>query len=71
MKLLNIVLFVVIFLSIVAISDCLEEPPRTVVTEGINYSLLHSVNSDMPLALDRFKKMTPTLVNVRPVSKAA
>ncbi len=71
MKLLNIILFVVIFLSIIAISDYLKEPRGKAIIEGINYSLLHSVNSDMPLALDRFKKMTPTLVNVRPVSKAA
>jgi len=39
MKLLKLVLYVVIFLSIVAISGCLEELRGTVDMEEINYSL--------------------------------
>ncbi len=39
MKLLKLVLFVLIFLSIFAISGCLEELRGTVAMEEINYSL--------------------------------
>ncbi len=39
MRLLKLVLFVVIFLSIVAIGGCLKELRGTVDIEAINYSL--------------------------------
>ena len=47
MKLLKLVLFVVIFLSVVAIGGCLEELRGTVDIDEINYSLYGPLGYDM------------------------